>query len=244
MKPKVLVLAGYDASGAAGLTRDLWALDRAGMHGIAIPTCLTIQGATDASVTCIDLPWFADALEACLSDDSIRAIKTGLVAHDEVWTAALPRLRQLTARGVPIVVDPVHGPSRGGFEIDPAVRATLLGPVASLGAILTPNLPELAWLAGADEDAAVASLLQSGFEAVVVKGGHRETGEIVDRFVSADEDLRWQRARIGGPARRGTGCTLASFLAAALAEELDTKSAARIAGHRLGQVWSELAVAR
>lgn len=237
-KRPVLVFAGVDPSGAAGLTRDLWALAQAGVRTIAIPSCLTVQGETPRA-DAVDEDWLDAAWRSAIAQD-IGAVKVGLVVHEKAWRHAIPHLQMLRNRDVPIVVDPVRGPTRGGFEAEDGVRDALLDPVAQISTVLTPNVPEMTWLAGEPEDDAVQRLLDAGYDAVFLKGGHRPGDTMTDRFATRDEDVRWRRPRIAGPSRRGTGCVLSSYLAAALAEGLDAKSACRVAAHRLGQTWHQL----
>ncbi len=244
----VLVLAGVDPSGAAGLQRDVWAIQRCGQRALAIPTCLTLQSRV-ARADAVDLAWLADTLddrvEVFASRRDFAAIKVGLVVHEAVWRVLLPRLARFVDQGVPLVVDPVRGPSSGRFEVEPLVRGILRNEVAALGAVLTPNLPELTWLSeAADEDAALQDVLACGYRAVFLKAGHRSEGSsLVDRLAWPDREARFSRPRRAGPGRRGTGCVLASFLAAGLAEGLDVETAARVAGHRLQQAWDELDIA-
>ncbi|MCA8970164.1 MAG: bifunctional hydroxymethylpyrimidine kinase/phosphomethylpyrimidine kinase [Planctomycetes bacterium] len=246
----ILVLAGVDPSGAAGLGRDVWALAKCGHEAIAIPTCLTLQSRV-VRADPIDDAWLADTLDDVVEHADVRAIKIGLVVHAAAWRTLLPRVAKLVARGIPLVVDPVRGPSSGGFSVEPDAREIVRNDVGALHAILTPNLPELAWLASppdssdeAREDDALEEFLALGFGAVLLKGGHADSmTTVVDRLVSAEGEWRFRRARRDdGAGRRGTGCTLSSFLSAGLADGLDIATATRVAGHRLQQVWSELKI--
>ncbi|MCB9917513.1 MAG: bifunctional hydroxymethylpyrimidine kinase/phosphomethylpyrimidine kinase [Planctomycetes bacterium] len=246
----ILVLAGVDPSGAAGLRRDVWALAKCGHDAIAIPTCLTLQSRV-VRADPIDDAWLADTLDDVVESAEVHAIKIGLVVHASVWRTLLPRVAKLVARGIPLVVDPVRGPSSGGFSVEAEGREILRDDVGPLHAILTPNRPELAWLASPPRanddflaDDALQELLALGFGAVLLKGGHADSKTmVVDRLVSADGEWRYSRARReDGRGRRGTGCTLSSFLTAGLADGLDIAMAARVAGHRLQQVWNELRI--
>lgn len=245
----VLVLAGHDPSGRAGLTRDLWTLARCALPALSLPTCSTIQTKGLQVAQASDARWLERALEALRDEHAIRVIKTGLILSGETWSAILPMLRALASEGAGVVVDPCRGPSRGGFGADDGVRRALLGEVAATrAAVLTPNVPELAWLHGAPladeaaEDDACRALLARGYRAVVLKGGHARGApeSLRDRYFAQDDERSFVRERHAGE-RRGTGCCFASFLAAGLWQDLDVPTAARIAGHQLGQVWHELA---
>ena len=247
----VLCLSGFDPSGAAGLLRDLWTIERMSAKGKGLPTCLTVQNDREFRASHkVSVDYLLDAFDALCDQAWPMAIKSGLVDDAALWRALLPKLRECKERGIPIVVDPVLASSKPGYEASSAVRQVLVEEVMALGVILTPNLPELFALAGTAqanttdaEEGAARVLLGKGASAVLVKGGHRKTdegNEIEDHYYDTQGSSVFRRPRLGGPARRGTGCVFATLMGIALAEGKCAREAAREAGRTLWCLWSEL----
>jgi len=187
--------------------------------------------------------YLSDALACLVEDGWPGAIKIGLIANEAEWEDILPWLREASAQGIPIVVDPIRAPSTGGWTLPPEVRALLLEQILPLGAYWTPNIPELHWLTGNDDPlAASQQLLAAGAKGLLVKGGHDESATVwvEDAWVEEAGEQRFRRERLGGPPRRGTGCVLSTLLAQGLAEGRAPRDAARDAGDRLARLWSEL----
>jgi hydroxymethylpyrimidine/phosphomethylpyrimidine kinase len=240
----VLCLSGLDPSGAAGLLRDLWALQRGGQRGSGLTTCLTVQNRGRFESLCgMPRGYLSEALACLVEEGWPAAIKIGLIAAEAEWEELLPWLRDARAQDIPIVVDPIRAPSAGGWKIPPEVRAVLLEEVLPLGAFWTPNIPELHWLTD-EEDPLTASerLLESGAQGLLVKGGHDEANTVwvEDAWIEKSGEQRFRRTRIGGPPRRGTGCVLSTLFALGLAQGRSPRDAARDAGDRLAKLWSEL----
>ena len=240
----VLCLSGLDPSGAAGLLRDLWALQRTGQRGSGLTTCLTVQNHRRCE-SLTDMPGgYLSAALACLVEESWPgAVKIGLMASEAGWEEILPWLREAREQGIPIVVDPILAPSAGGWKAPAEVRAVLLEEVLPLGAFWTPNLPELEWLTGDPVPLSASEmLLTEGAAGLLVKGGHDEadTVWVEDAWIEKSGEQRFRRARIGGPPRRGTGCVLSTLFAQGLAEGNTPRDASRSAGDRLARLWAEL----
>jgi len=224
--PDVLICAGLDPSGGAGLIADVRVIAALGCRPVGVVTALTVQNTTGV----IDSePLGADRvreqLEFLLSDVEVRAVKIGMIGSAAVAEAIAAALA-LTA--APVVWDPIVQPSLGQVElIDQLVRAVVaLAPHVTL---LTPNAPELAVLTGApissldDARAAGAALAGRLRTAVLVKGGHLGGhlgggDESIDLLCHAGgiEPLALPRTP-GGEHVHGTGCALASAIAAELA---------------------------
>lgn len=219
----VLVIGGSDSSGGAGVARDLRTLFDHGMHGVAAVTAVTAQ--THAQVRGVHMvtpDLIAGQIAAALASNKVRAIKIGMLGNAravEAVAASLPR------EDVPIVLDPVLAASSGGRLLDEAGQAALVEHLLPLATLVTPNVPEAALLLGesATTDAATLTrygrgLLRLGAAAVLVKGGHVEGDEAVDVLVSKTADtVELRGARLPG-SLRGTGCALASAIAANLAK--------------------------
>ncbi|MEU9129163.1 bifunctional hydroxymethylpyrimidine kinase/phosphomethylpyrimidine kinase [Kitasatospora sp. NPDC048540] len=220
--PRVLTVAGSDSGGGAGIQADLKAMLALGVHGMSVITAVTAQNSLGVQGYW-ELP--AEAVRAqfrsVVDDIGVQAVKTGMLASVEL-VATVSEL--LAGVGAPVVVDPVgvskHGDALLAAEAVATVRELLL-PVATLA---TPNLHEVTQLTGIevggerDMRAAAEALLALGPGWVLVKGGHL-AGDAADLLVGADGGEHWYRApRYDNRHTHGTGCTLASSIAAELAK--------------------------
>lgn len=220
--PVVLVLAGHDPTGGAGLVADAEAIAACGGWPLTIPTALTVQNTHDVQRV---LPCRGDdirAMAGVLAEFDVAAIKVGLVASLESLDAVVDIVKRYP--GVPLVVDPVLK-AGGGTHLSPnelpdAFREQLLARVD----ILTPNREELTRLAepGTDNDTDRAtSLLSLGCQAVLVTATDTPVagtapGQVVHTLHTPDSDRQWHWPRLEG-SFHGSGCTLAAALAARLA---------------------------
>jgi hydroxymethylpyrimidine/phosphomethylpyrimidine kinase len=230
---RVLVAAGLDPSGGAGLVADLEALRAAGATGWTVATALTAQGPSGARVMEPVAPGLVlRQIDALLEGarERPRALKTGMLGSPENVQALAVRFDERPLAGIPLVVDPVLRSSSGLALLEPRRRSPIavLGPLLARAALATPNWPELEALAGgplASEAEAVAAARALPARAVLVKGGHRE-GEPVDLLVRRRSVVRFRGRRRPGTAR-GTGCRLASAVAGLLARGVDLEDAIR-----------------
>jgi hydroxymethylpyrimidine/phosphomethylpyrimidine kinase len=233
--PRVLVAAGLDPTGGAGLVADVEALVAVGARAMAVATALTLQGPRGAAGWEVVPPRFlARQVEELLRGrgERPRALKTGMLggASTAAHLARLFSRRGLA--GLPLVVDPVLAASSGLSLLGHGHRrspAAVLAPLLARATLVTPNLPELAALAGAaqlqGDDDAVEAARRLPCEAVLVKGGHRE-GAPVDLLVRGKTVVRFTGRRRAGTAR-GTGCRLASAIAGLLAAGAPLEEAVR-----------------
>ncbi len=241
MTPRVLLLGGIDPSGGAGLTVDATVIAACGAHSLPVPVALTVQsrrGFRELVPVAADV-WLA-ALREQLLDAPVQAIKIGLVGSAANVRAIATALHEL-APLVPIVVDPVLSATAGGFEPASDLCAAYRDALLPLAALATPNVPELAALGDGD----AARLLASGCGAVLSKGGHGDDVDAVDRLVSHRGDRRsgdrhWVRPRLATGPVRGTGCALASAIAAHLAHGDDLATAVGRAGDELAGLLAAL----
>jgi hydroxymethylpyrimidine/phosphomethylpyrimidine kinase len=233
-RPAVLVAAGLDPSGGAGLAADLEALAWAGCAAFPVATALTAQGPRGALCFEPVEPRLVELQILTLFDgpgERPRAIKTGMLGSGaNAQTLASLFTRRPMAR-IPLVVDPVLAASSGlalladDPDFSPARR---LAPLLRHAVLVTPNRPELAALTGREvesDDQAIAAARDLLARAVLVKGGHRR-GDPVDLLVRGRTVIRLQGRRRPGSAR-GTGCRLASAVAGGLARGLDLEEAVR-----------------
>lgn len=219
-RPAVLVIAATDSSGGAGLTRDVRVLSDFSVDALCVVTAVTAQ--SDHKVTAVHHvpPDIVRAqVTAALATRRVGAIKIGMLgtrATVEAVAEALP------ASDVPIVVDPVLVSSSGGMLLDDEGRRALTRVLMPRATLVTPNVPEAAALLGEpiarDEMGLLEQgqrLLQYGSQAILLKGGHSEGAEAVDLLISAAGVQRIKSKRVSGSSR-GTGCALASGIAASL----------------------------
>jgi hydroxymethylpyrimidine/phosphomethylpyrimidine kinase len=219
--PLVLSVAGSDSGGGAGIQADLKTMLALGVHGMTVVAAVTAQNSLGVQGYW-ELPAEAVAaqLDSVLGDIGADAVKTGMLASAELVSLVAARLSTVDA---PVVVDPVsvskHGDPLLAADALEAVRTALL-PVA---AVVTPNLHEVRQLTGVevtgagDLRRAADAVLELGPRAVLVKGGHL-AGDAVDLLVTAAGEAREYRSeRYDNRHTHGTGCTLASAIAARLA---------------------------
>lgn len=229
-RPRVLVAAGLDPSGRAGLLADVGAVLAAGGRPVGVATALTSQGRR-FSLSAVPGRVLTKQLAAVLELGRPAAVKLGMVPDQRALGLIWRRVARL---GCHLVVDPVVGTSRGErlSELGPLDYRRLAGPRVWI----VPNVPELGWLLGRaaprslDEvKVLAASLLADGFGAVVLKGGHLP-GLPVDVLVRRDRVVAFRGVRlVRVEDRRGTGCRFASTLATRLALGEDAETAVRAA---------------
>lgn len=227
---RVLVAAGLDPSGGAGLLADVEAVEAAGGRAWAVATALTAQGPGGArAFEPVPARFVAAQLDALLRGrERPASAKTGMVGSAENAAALARALGRRGLSRVPLVVDPVLSASSGLPLLRGARPREALWPLLCRADLLTPNWPELEALAGkpfADEAAALAAARELPCRAILVKGGHRR-GPPVDLLVRGGRIDRFAGRRRPGTAR-GTGCRLASAIAAFLARGLALEEAIR-----------------
>lgn len=230
----VLVIAGSDSSGGAGIARDIRVLTECGVDALCAITAVTAQtNARTGTIDHVPATLIKEQIAAAFATREINAIKIGMLgtaASVEAVAASLPESMP------PVVIDPVLIASSGGTLLDnDGVEAMqrLLLPRATL---FTPNIPEAAALLNepAAEDVTTMieqaqRLLRMGPRAVLMKGGHADSSEAIDVFVSGDGDSLILASPRSMLKRRGTGCAFASAAAAALARGATTSDACRAA---------------
>lgn len=230
MKGRVLVIAGSDSGGGAGIQADVKAVMAMGGFAATAVTAITAQNTLGVQAI---LPVPAGLVRAqiasVLDDIGADAIKTGMLGDAETVTAVVDELEQ-RALSIPIVVDPVMVAKGGALLLGEAALAVLRERLLPLAALLTPNLPEAEALLGraiADPVEAADSLRALGPKAVLLKGGHAEGPTVIDVLAHADGIERLEMPRIESRHTHGTGCTLASAAAAGLAQGMTLTEAVR-----------------
>ncbi|MAP48540.1 MAG: bifunctional hydroxymethylpyrimidine kinase/phosphomethylpyrimidine kinase [Oceanicaulis sp.] len=239
-KGRVLIVAGSDSSGGAGVQADIKTVTALGGYASTAITAVTVQNTKGVSgVHPIPDDVIAAQINAVLSDIGTDAIKTGMLGSVSTIEAVVKALDDEGTVGLPLIVDPVMVASSGDSLVSEdtaeAIRTILL-PRASL---ITPNAPEAAVLAGGtienmdDQRAAADELLEMGAKAVLVKGGHLEGSQIIDLLATRNGVRLFTRPRIHTRHTHGTGCTLASAIAALMAQGQGLDRAVEMAGDYL-----------
>jgi hydroxymethylpyrimidine/phosphomethylpyrimidine kinase len=231
MKGRVLIVAGSDSGGGAGIQADIKTVTMLGGYAATAITALTAQNTEGVfGVLPIAPSFIRQQMEAVLDDIGADAIKTGML-HDEGVIDTVAAVLEERAASVPLVLDPVMAAKGGAALIDMAAIGALKRRLVPRAAVLTPNLPEAEILCGrtiADVAAmreAARVLLGLGCRAVLLKGGHLAGDTVHDLLATAGGIREWQSARIDSRHTHGTGCTLASAVAAGIAQGLAIEAA-------------------
>jgi hydroxymethylpyrimidine kinase / phosphomethylpyrimidine kinase / thiamine-phosphate diphosphorylase len=220
----ILLVGGVDPAGLSGLAADVRAVAAQRAHAAPVVAALTSQNTREVRrVDPVARGVIESQLAAVLDDLPVAAVKVGLLAAAPAAEALEAALRRLP--GVPVVLDPVLGASTGRALWADGNGVDCLRRLLPRATVLTPNAPEAAALSGrpvrtAEEaEEAGRALIALGARAVLVKGGHLEGSDRgLDVLVTADAVRRFQDGPLDARHARGTGCTLASVLAARLAE--------------------------
>jgi hydroxymethylpyrimidine/phosphomethylpyrimidine kinase len=231
MKGRVLIVAGSDSGGGAGIQADIKTVTALNAFAATALTALTAQNTLGVhAVHPVPLDFIARQIEVVMTDIGADVIKTGMLGDSAVIATVCEALERF-APGVPVVVDPVMV-AKGGHpllaaEAVDAMRRQLL-PRAT---VITPNLPEAEALSGmiiataADMRLAASVLLALGVPAVLLKGGHLPGDELIDLLATPDGIEAFSAPRIHTRHTHGTGCTTASAVAAGLAQGMSLRDA-------------------
>jgi hydroxymethylpyrimidine/phosphomethylpyrimidine kinase len=229
--PSALTIAGSDSGGGAGIQADLKTFAAHRVHGLSAIAALTAQHTR--GVTAVEVPpvaFLRAQIDACFEDFRIGAVKLGMLANAAVIHAVADALEH--HRPAHVVLDPVMVATSGARLLEPAALDALRARLLPLATLVTPNLPEAELLLGSSINhregmrRACTMLLERGARAVLLKGGHlptgstdgnrtSDTGEVFDLFSDGHEWREIAHPRLPIQAH-GTGCTLASAVAANL----------------------------
>ncbi|MBI3047124.1 MAG: bifunctional hydroxymethylpyrimidine kinase/phosphomethylpyrimidine kinase [Acidobacteria bacterium] len=222
-RPRVaLTIAGSDSSGGAGIQADLKTFAAHGVYGVSAITAVTAQntlGVTGFEALSADL--VTAQIEAVVSDLGVHAAKTGMLPTAAIVEAVAAAVVDLE---IPLlVVDPVMAAKSGDRLIDEEALAAIKAELVRRAFVVTPNIPEAEALAeitiATEEDRRTAArrIAALGASAVIVKGGHFASPDIVDLLYDGDRFVEFRAKRVAGRGTHGTGCTFAAALAARLA---------------------------
>lgn len=231
MKGRVLIVAGSDSGGGAGIQADIKAVTMMGAYAATAIAALTAQDTTAVhDVFPIPPEFVARQMAVVLDDIGADAIKIGMLATAPIIEAVAHEL-EARAPHVPLVVDPVMVASSGGRLLADDATEALISRLIGRATLVTPNIPEAAVLTGRtirtvdDMTSAGHAILGLGPGAVLMKGGHLEGDRLVDLLVTSDGVTRFESARIKTTSTHGTGCTLASAIAAGIAQGMSLRDA-------------------
>lgn len=233
----MLVVGGSDSSGGAGIARDIETISSIGLRTCLAVTALTVQ--THEAVMEIhhlQPSLVADQMRAALQANNVAAIKIGMLATAQIVVAVAGVLRENPQ--VPAVLDPVLASTSGQALLEAGAITAMKRNLIPLCRLVTPNLIELTLLVDSelavDEDGAVRrgqELLAAGAQAVLIKGGHASGPRSTDILLRSDQEpIRLDTPRLA-VSMRGTGCMLASAIAAHLAKARSIEDAARQGKH-------------
>jgi hydroxymethylpyrimidine/phosphomethylpyrimidine kinase len=224
---RVLIIAGSDSGGGAGIQADIKTVTALNGYAATAITALTAQDThTVHGVHEVPVEFVGQQISVVLDDIGADAIKTGMLHRTEILDAVSQILSEKAA-AVPLVVDPVMIAKGGASLLDEETRHVLRSRLVTQATVLTPNVPEaeiLADMAIRNEDDMIVAgqaLLDLGPSAVLMKGGHMPGDTVTDLLVTAAGVERFSSARIESRNTHGTGCTLASAIATGLAQGLD-----------------------
>ena len=233
--PVVWCIGGVDSSGGAGITRDAITLADSSAHACVLTTQITVQSnqqllsKDSMSASALNQQW-----QVLYEDTPPRAIKIGAIANDEQALLLCARIHSLIKPRPFVIWDPVQASSSGGMlsDLSESVVDELLNTVD----LVTPNIDELAWLSNlpVNDDTSLASainrLIGKGAKSVYVKGGHAEwQTQVYDTFVCASHTLHFSQPIINNGKLRGTGCMLASAIAAFIVNDYCIEDALTLA---------------
>ena len=218
--PRILIIAGSDSGGGAGIQADIKTVTMLGGHAMTAITAITAQNTLGVqAVMPVPVEMVLAQIDSVVSDIGVNAVKIGMIGSAETAHAVADRLVQLA---LPIVFDPVMVATSGSVLADEATIQAF-GYLMDISRVVTPNVPELEALVG-DEVATIEDLEEKAIRlcvrhdiAVVAKGGHLPGCDVTDILIQRDESVQsWTVPRLETAHTHGTGCTLASGIATGL----------------------------
>lgn len=228
---RVLIVAGSDSGGGAGIQADIKTVTALGGYAMTAVSALTVQNTRGVTgVHEVPATFVAAQMRSVLTDIGCDAVKTGMLASTAVILAAVAELDAHAARA-PLVVDPVMVAKGGARLIAEEALQALKAELVRRAAVITPNIPEAEALTGlrirdvTGMRHAAEMLMTLGCKAVLVKGGHLPGPEVHDVLYTEREVDQFSDPRIDTRHTHGTGCTLASAIATGLASGVPLREA-------------------
>ncbi len=233
LPPIVLTFAASDPTGGAGLQADLLTLASMGCHPLSVVTALTVQDTRGVDdILAIDSDWVTDQARKLLEDMPVAAFKLGVLGSVENITAIAEIISDYPE--VPVILDPVLASGRGDALSSEDMIAAMRELIIPQTTVLTPNSMEARRLAEEDEDEddpgldeCATRLISLGCEFVLITGTHENTAEVINTLYGEEGVVRSDRWKRLPGSYHGSGCTLASAIAATMANGLDVAEAVR-----------------
>ena len=222
--PRLLIIAGSDSSGGAGIQAGIKTASAFGVYAMTAITAITAQNTLGVTaVKALSPKLVREQIISCLNDIGADAIKTGMLANAAIVRVVAETLAEY-APNIPLVVDPVMLSTSGAALLSPAAEKTLIQKLIPLATIVTPNIPEAKRLTGMKRTdrksirAAADKIRAMGAGAALIKGGHSSKATIDDVLVWKHGEDIFGFPRLKTRHTHGTGCTLASAIACGLAK--------------------------
>jgi hydroxymethylpyrimidine/phosphomethylpyrimidine kinase len=223
---RVLIIAGSDSGGGAGIQADIKTVSALNGFATTAITALTAQNTLGVhAILPIDTDFIARQMIAVLDDIGADCIKTGMLHSAPVIECITAMIAQRAA-DVPLVVDPVMVAKGGAPLLETSAIDAVARLLIPLATVATPNTPEATALTGIeitgpkDQHRAGEKLIEMGCGAALVKGGHLPGETVIDVLVSSDGEDVFEAPRIATSNTHGTGCTMASAIATGLAQQM------------------------
>ena len=220
-----LTIAGSDSGAGAGIQADLKTFAAFGVYGTSAITAITAQNTRGVTAwEAVSVPLVVAQIEAVATDIGADAVKTGMLANAAIVSAVAATIRRLGLRH--LVVDPVMIAKGGDRLLEESAIQAIRRDLLPLAEVVTPNIPEAQELSGLpiatleEMRSAGRRILSLGPRVVLVKGGHLGGKDSIDLALSAEGEEEFRSPRIDSVHTHGTGCTLASAIAACLAQGL------------------------
>ena len=236
--PRVLIIAGSDSSGGAGIQADIKTLTAFKVYSMTAITAITSQNTNGVSgVESVSIDLIKKQIEDCISDIGVDAIKIGMVNKAEIFNLIFETLKkyQIIEKNIPIILDPVMF-AKGGFPLlESEAISALKEFVNKVDCILTPNIPEAETLSGLeisnknDMIKAAKTINIDGTSRIFLKGGHLNETYLYDILYDKNNFFEFYSKKIDTKNTHGTGCTISSAITANLSKGLSLYESVSIA---------------
>ena len=225
MRGRVLIIAGSDSGGGAGVQADIKSVSALGGFAATAISALTAQNSLGVhSIYPVATDFIKEQMKVVLEDIGADCLKIGMLHNADVIDAVSAVIKD-SAKNIPLVADPVMVAKGGASLLDESAHSAMITKILPLATLLTPNAPEASVLSGIkvvdvdSQQVAGETLLKKGARAVLVKGGHISGSNITDLLVTKNGVFRFESKRILTQHTHGTGCTLSSALATCLSQK-------------------------
>ncbi len=243
MLPRILIIAGSDSSGGAGIQADIKTVTMRGGYAMTAITALTAQNTQSVqAVHAVPAAFVAQQIHSCIEDIGVDAIKLGMLLNADIIEAVADSLACLLPaspvdagssgqrRSIPVILDPVMVATSGAALLENEAVSALRTRLFPLASLITPNIPEAEWLTGMtidtrEEMEQAAVTIAAAGPAILLKGGHRAGTRVEDLLLQDGRSQWFESDRLDSAHTHGTGCTLASAIATELGHGRPLKEA-------------------